>query len=166
MHLILAWLNWIDWKLDTVTVQGNSACVHYSGVSSLRCAFTALMHYAEKEYAMPIALHCNDIRALCLTTNTLCRTAEIGALLLKCSLIVYIWPEKGVVGLQNWYIGFSQFWKFQKILEIFNNYFAFSKIPLQNQNFPKIVSYVRGQWLMNMCTKFQVDIFKNGWDMT
>ena len=36
------------------------------------------------------------IRALCLTTNALCRTAEIGALLLKYVLIVYIWPEKGV----------------------------------------------------------------------
>ena len=26
--------------------------------------------------------------------------------------------------------------------------------------------YVRRQCLMNMCTKFQVDIFKNGWDIT
>ena len=26
----------------------------------------------------------------------------------------------------------------------------------------KTVTYVRGQCLMNMCTKFQVDIFKNG----
>ena len=55
------------------------------------------MHYAENECAMPIWLHCNELRALCLTTNALCRTAEIGALLLKCVLIVYIWPEKGVV---------------------------------------------------------------------
>ena len=54
------------------------------------------MHYAENECAMPIRLHCNELRALCLTTNALCRTAEIGALLLKCVLIVYIWPEKGV----------------------------------------------------------------------
>ena len=54
------------------------------------------MHYAENECVMPIGLHCNEIRALCLTTNTVCRTAEIGALLLKCVLIVYIWPEKGV----------------------------------------------------------------------
>ena len=43
---------------------------------------------------MPIRLHCNELRALCLTTNALCRTAEIVALLLKCVLIVYIWPEK------------------------------------------------------------------------
>ena len=54
------------------------------------------MHYAENECAMPIRLHCNELCALCLTTNALCRTAEIGALLLKCVLIVYIWPEKGV----------------------------------------------------------------------
>ena len=54
------------------------------------------MHYAENECAMPIRLHCNELRALCLTTNALCRTAEFGALLLKCVLIVYIWPEKGV----------------------------------------------------------------------
>ena len=38
------------------------------------------MHYAENECVMPIGLHCNEIRALCLTTNALCRTAEIGAL--------------------------------------------------------------------------------------
>ena len=63
---------------------------------SLRRAFTPQMHYAENECAMPIRLHCNELRALCLTTNTLCRTAEFGALLLKCVLIVYIWPEKGV----------------------------------------------------------------------
>ena len=56
------------------------------------------MHYAESECAMPIRLHCNELRALCLTTNALCRTADIGALLLKCVLIVYISPEKGVVG--------------------------------------------------------------------
>ena len=54
------------------------------------------MHYAENECVMPIGLHCNEIRALCLTTNAICRTAEIGALLLKYVLIVYIWPEKGV----------------------------------------------------------------------
>ena len=79
-------------------MQDNSAYVHYSGVSSLRRrAFTTLMHYAENECVMPIGLHCNELRAPRLTTNVLCRTAEIGALLLKCVLIVYIWPEKGVV---------------------------------------------------------------------
>ena len=77
-------------------MQGNSACVRYFGVSSLRRAFTTLLHYAENECAMPIGLHCSELRALCLTTNALCRTAEIGALLLKYVLIVYIWPEKGV----------------------------------------------------------------------
>ena len=45
---------------------------------------------------MPIRLHCNELSALCLRTNVLCRTAEFGALLLECVLIVYIWPEKGV----------------------------------------------------------------------
>ena len=39
------------------------------------------MHYAENECAMPIRLHCNELRALCLTTSALCHTAEIGALL-------------------------------------------------------------------------------------
>ena len=62
--------------------------------SLLRRAFTTQMHYAENECAMPIRLHCNELRALCLTTNALCPTAEFGALLLKCVLIVYIWPEK------------------------------------------------------------------------
>ena len=60
------------------------------------------MHYAENECAMPIGLHCNELRALCLTRgvlhpNALCRTAEIGALLLKYVLIVCIWPEKRCV---------------------------------------------------------------------
>ena len=50
--------------------------------------------YAENECALPIRVHCNELRALCLTTNALCRTAEIGAILLKCVLIVYTWPEK------------------------------------------------------------------------
>ena len=54
------------------------------------------MHYAENECVIPIRLPCNELGALCLTTNVLCRTAEFGALLPKCVLIVYIWPEKGV----------------------------------------------------------------------
>ena len=41
------------------------------------------------------------ICALCLTTNALCHTAKIGALLLKCVLIVYILPE---IGVYYWYI--------------------------------------------------------------
>ena len=41
---------------------------------------SAPVHYAENECAMPIRLHCNELCALCLTTNALCRTAEIGAL--------------------------------------------------------------------------------------
>ena len=50
---------------------------------------------------MPIGLHCNELHAMCLTTNALCRNAEIGALLLKCVLIVYIWPEKRVVAISG-----------------------------------------------------------------
>ena len=59
------------------------------------------MHYAENECAMPIRLHCNELRALCLTTIALCRTAEISALLVKCVLIVCIWPEKGVMEVKT-----------------------------------------------------------------
>ena len=43
--------------------------------------------------------HCvvlHDLMLCALCSVALCRTAEIGALLLKCVLIVYIWPEKGV----------------------------------------------------------------------
>ena len=77
-------------------MQENSASVHCFGVPSLRRPFTTQMHYAENECAMSIRLHCNELRALCLTTNALCRTAEFGALLLKCVLIVYIWRKRGV----------------------------------------------------------------------
>ena len=46
------------------------------------------------------------------------------------------------------------------------SFFSFRKSFPSDQNFKKNVTYVRGQFLMNMCTKFQVDIFKNGWDTT
>ena len=46
--------------------------------------------------------------------------------------------------------------------KIFDIFFLFQNFPPQNQNFQKTVLYVRVQWLMNMYTKFQVDIFKNG----
>ena len=45
------------------------------------------------------------------------------------------------------------------------NFFSFRDSFPQNQNFQKTVTHVRGQCLMNVCTKFQVDIFKNGWDI-
>ena len=49
----------------------------------------------------------------------------------------------------------------------FRQFFFFLKIsPLKIKIFKKTGQHVRGQWLINMCTKFQVDIFKNGWDMT
>ena len=73
------------------------------------------MHYAENECAMPIRMHYNELRALCLATNALCRAAKIGALLLKCVLIVYIWPEKDVYSVReapsskrNLHLGFDK----------------------------------------------------------
>ena len=84
-----------EMRADCLYLAGKR-CVYF-GVPSLWRAFTTLMHYAVNECAMPIRLHCNELRALCLTANALCRTVEFGALLLKCVLIVYIWPEKGVV---------------------------------------------------------------------
>ena len=70
-----------------------------------------------------------------------------------------------LVGLQNCYLRFWKFWKFPKFSKIFNNFFLCQNFPPQNQNFQKTVQNVRGQWLMNTCTKIQFDIFKNGWDM-
>ena len=52
--------------------------------------------------------------------------------------------------------------KIPQNFQSFNIFFLFQNFSLQNQNFQKTVQYVRGQWLMNMCIKFQVDIFKNG----
>ena len=43
-------------------------------------------------------------------------------------------------------------------------YFFRDSFP-QNQNFQKTATYVKSQCLMNMRTNFQVDIFKNGWDI-
>ena len=64
----------------------------------------------------------------------------------------------------------SRILKILKIPQNFQNFrqffFLFQNFPPQNQNFQKNGQYVRGQWLMNMCTKFQVDILKNGWDIT
>ena len=60
----------------------------------------------------------------------------------------------------------SRILKMFKIPQNFQNFrqffFLFQNFHPQNQNFQKTGQYVRGQWLMNMCTKFQVDIFKNG----
>ena len=44
--------------------------------------------------------------------------------------------------------------------------FLFMSVSPQIKIFKKTVTYVRGQCLVNMCTKFQVNIFKNGWDIT
>ena len=85
----------------------------------------------------------------------------------KATINCFIQKDGQLVVLQNCYLGFSKFWKFrEKKSKIFNNFFAFSKFSLSKSNFQKTVLCVRGQWLMNTCTKFQADIFKNGWDMT
>ena len=55
-----------------------------------------------------------EFRALCLPMNVLCRSA---ALLLKCVLFVYIWPEKGVYR-------FAILCLFAGI-ELYSQYFAF-----------------------------------------
>ena len=64
----------------------------------------------------------------------------------------------------------SRIFKILKItqnFQIFQHFVFLCKIfPLKIKNFQNTVQYVRGQWLINMCTKFQVDIFKNGWDIT
>ena len=65
-----------------------------------------------------------------------------------------------VSGVTKCYLRFWTFWQFPKISQIFHFFYFFSKFPPQNTNFQKTVQYVRGQWLMNMCTKFQVDFFK------
>ena len=83
----------------------------------------------------------------------------------KATINVLIWNDEKLVGLQNCYLRYWKFWKFPKISKIFSIFFQKKKIP-SKQNFQQTVYYVRGQWLMNMCTKFQVDTFKNGWDMT
>ena len=63
----------------------------------------------------------------------------------------------------------SRILKILKIPQNFQNvqqFFSFSKFSPSKSKFSKTGYYVRGQWLMDKCTKCQVDIFKNGWDMT
>ena len=83
----------------------------------------------------------------------------------KATINWLIWNDVELVGLQNWYLGFSKFWKFWKFSKKMSNFFSFQDSFPPNQKFQKTVRYVRGQCFMNMCTKFQVDIFKNGWDI-
>ena len=68
--------------------------------------------------------------------------------------------------LRYWNLLRSQYVNSNLNFQNFRHFFLFQNFPPQNQKFQKTVPYVRGQWLMNMYTKFQVDIFKNGWDMT
>ena len=82
----------------------------------------------------------------------------------KATINCLTWNDGEFVGLQNCSrisdLGFSKFWNFETISKFFNIFFFFQDFPPQNQNFQKAVQHVRGQWLMNMCTKFQVDVFK------
>ena len=79
----------------------------------------------------------------------------------KATINSLIWNDVELVGLQNCYLGFGKFWKISKMFKILNIFFfLFQNFPPQNQNFQKTVKYVRGQWLINMCTKFKVDILK------
>ena len=41
---------------------------------------------------------------------------------------------------------------------IFNIFFSFPKFPPKTKFFEKNEIHIKGQWLMNMCAKFQVDI--------
>ena len=85
----------------------------------------------------------------------------------KATINWLIWNDVDLVGLENCYLGFSKFWKFWgKKNKKMSTFFSFQDSFPPHQNFQKTVTYVRGQCLMNMCTKFQVDIFKNGWDIT
>ena len=84
----------------------------------------------------------------------------------KATINLLIWNDVELVGLQNGYLDFSKFWKFwekKKIPKM--SIFFFSRQFPPNQNLQKNITYVRGQCLMNMCTKFYVDIFKNSWDI-
>ena len=77
-----------------------------------------------------------------------------------------IWNDVELGGLQTCYSVFSKFWTFRNISK-FSTFFPFFKIvTLKTILSPKKnLLYVRGQWLINMCAKFQVDIFINGWDV-
>ena len=55
----------------------------------------------------------------------------------KATINCIIWNDVELVGLQNWYLGFSKFWKFLKNSKIFNNFFFFQNFPLRIENFKK-----------------------------
>ena len=58
------------------------------------------MRHAKKECAMPIKLHCNELRALCPTTNALCRT--------YCRNRCTFWGNVSNSRGQAWYIIFAR----------------------------------------------------------
>ena len=80
----------------------------------------------------------------------------------KATINHLISNDVDLVWLQSWYLGFSKVWKFWKINKIFNIFIKIFPLKIKNQQ----TVYGRWQWLMNMFTKFQVDIFKNDWVMT
>ena len=82
----------------------------------------------------------------------------------KATINFLIWNDVELVGLQTCYLGFCiDFENSSKFSKCSTIVFLFQNFPPQNQNFQKTGQYVRGQWLMNMCTKFQVDIFNCLW---
>ena len=52
--------------------------------------------------------------------------------------------------------------KSSKNFQYCKHFFLFKIVPPQNQHFQKTAQHVRWKRLMNRCTKFQADIFKNG----
>ena len=74
----------------------------------------------------------------------------------KATINFLIWNDVELVGLQNCYLGFSKFWKVPKISKNVNIFLLFQNFPSQNIfSLHKTEQYVRGQWLINMCTNFK-----------
>ena len=69
--------------------------------------------------------------------------------------VLLVWYHVELVGLQNCYLGFSKYWKCPQNIFLFFS----KKFPLKIKIVKKRTN-VRGQWLMNICTTFQVDNFK------
>ena len=76
-----------------------------------------------------------------------------------------IWYDVELVGLENWYLGFSKFWKFQKYSKKYLFYlFSKQNIPLKIKIKNVHILEGNGWWI---CVQtFKVDFVKNDWDMT
>ena len=63
----------------------------------------------------------------------------------KATINCLIWTDGELVGLQNWYLGFSKFWKFLKNYKIFNIFFFFFKnFPFKIKIFKKPYNMLEG----------------------